>query len=384
MAGKGKAIGPGGSRIVAPDLGVFVDDVAADGLGHWQRVGQADPTAAGNLPTAAAVDLVPSPDNSEFYVATHGRGIWILDDMTPLQHYAEGRSADAYLFAPRDAVEEHPAGDRQRDFEGDRHFLGENPRPGAITYDLKSAAKDVTLTIKDAQGVVVREMGAAATSGADHAGINTVYWDLRVAPLPGPKEEGGFFGGGTAGPFVLPGTYQVTLTVDGRAAGTRSITVRGDPAIQISDADRDSLFAVSRELHALHGRINAAADALNDMSSQMGQIKSAVSEAKGVAPDLKARVDSVGAAVDSLRQRVVGGPGFGRFASLRGRVQRLKGAVLDVTALPTETQMRSLGEVRTEVPAAVSDVNALVARFKSLLDELARQGVYPRQPKPVQ
>lgn len=69
-------IAPDGTLVVATDLGVFVDDVAANGLGHWQRLGQADPEAAGNLPTAAAVDLVASPDSSEFYVATHGRGIW--------------------------------------------------------------------------------------------------------------------------------------------------------------------------------------------------------------------------------------------------------------------------------------------------------------------
>ncbi len=69
-------IAPDGTLVVATDLGVFTDNVKADGLGHWKRLGQADPTANGNLPTAAAVYLTPSPDGAQVYVATHGRGIW--------------------------------------------------------------------------------------------------------------------------------------------------------------------------------------------------------------------------------------------------------------------------------------------------------------------
>ena len=68
-----------GTLVAATDLGVFADNVAADGLGHWQRVGETDPAASGNLPTAAAVYLAPSPDGSQVYVATHGRGIWETD-----------------------------------------------------------------------------------------------------------------------------------------------------------------------------------------------------------------------------------------------------------------------------------------------------------------
>jgi hypothetical protein len=65
-----------GTLVVATDLGVFSDNVKADGLGHWKRVGLSDATATGNLPTSAALYLSPSPDGKWLYVATHGRGIW--------------------------------------------------------------------------------------------------------------------------------------------------------------------------------------------------------------------------------------------------------------------------------------------------------------------
>lgn len=65
-----------GTLVAATDLGIFTDNVKADGPGHWQRLGQATITSAGNLPTAAAVYLAPGPDGQTLYVATHGRGIW--------------------------------------------------------------------------------------------------------------------------------------------------------------------------------------------------------------------------------------------------------------------------------------------------------------------
>jgi hypothetical protein len=72
-------VAPDGTLVAATDLGVFVDNVSSDGLGHWQRLGLNDATATGNLPTAAAVYLAPSPDTKQVYVATHGRGIWETD-----------------------------------------------------------------------------------------------------------------------------------------------------------------------------------------------------------------------------------------------------------------------------------------------------------------
>ena len=70
-------VAPDGTLVAATDLGVFTDNVSADGLGHWRRLGLANAATTGDLPTAAAVDLAPSPNGKQIYVATHGRGIWM-------------------------------------------------------------------------------------------------------------------------------------------------------------------------------------------------------------------------------------------------------------------------------------------------------------------
>jgi photosystem II stability/assembly factor-like uncharacterized protein len=359
------------------ETGLFVSTNRGAG---WVRV-------RANFPTVPVYEITLHPRDNAMLLATHGRGIWILDDLTPFQHYGEAARADAYLFEPRPAVERKGSDERQRSFEGDRHFLGENPKAGALTYYLKAPANEVTLSIKDAGDQLVRELSGNDTKDKHAAGMNLVHWDLRVPPLPGPQEAAGFFGGGTDGPMVLPGDYRVTLTVDGKDAGTRTIAVRGDPEIQISDADRHAMFESSKELHALHGRVNQAAEALNKMNEQMTAIRGVLKSAKDVPVDQKGRADSIGTALDSLRRRVVGGGfgggGGGGLVSLRGRVVQLKGAVLGATALPTQTSMRLLQELRPAVPKVVDEVNALVARFTALLSDLAKQGIYPAAPKPV-
>jgi hypothetical protein len=119
---------------------------------QWMRV-------KANLPTVPIYEITLHPRDNAMILATHGRSIWILDDMTALQQFAKARSTDAHLFDIRAATQMNPARDRSRDFEGDMQFLGKIPDIGAaFTYYLKLPAKKLTLTVKDASGSVVREL----------------------------------------------------------------------------------------------------------------------------------------------------------------------------------------------------------------------------------
>ncbi len=142
-------------------------------------------------------------------IATHGRSLWILDDLTPFQKYTEALSSPSHLFAAPAAVQRNAAGDRMRDFEGDRRFFGENPASGVVlTYRLAADAKEVAILVRDPAGAVVREIKGDEVKEKNLAGMQQVDWDLRRAPLPKVKgQEGeGRFGPGDRGPFVLPGS----------------------------------------------------------------------------------------------------------------------------------------------------------------------------------
>jgi hypothetical protein len=189
------------------------------------------------LPIVPINDILVHPRDGDLIIGTHGRSIWILDDITPLQQLTDTvMNADATLFAPRPGVLWRTDITASVTVGGSKHFRGENPQPGTwISYYLKNAASgDVKMTISDYTGKVVREI-----AGTKDAGLNRVLWNLRANPpvaqaggRQGGSGQAGAGGGGrggqAGGPALEPGTYQVKLTVNGKDYTTR-VVVEADP-----------------------------------------------------------------------------------------------------------------------------------------------------------
>ncbi len=186
------------------------------------------------LPTVRIDDILVHPRDNDLIVGTHGRSIWIIDDITPLQQMTDAvTAADAYLFEVRKATAWATDITKANGLNADKHFRGQNPQGGtAISYYLKAAAAgDVKITISDATGRVVREM-----DGTKDAGLNRVQWNLGPTPVLGGR--GAAFAGGRGGrggrgvPFVTanavdPGTYVVKLAVGGKELMT-TVQVEAD------------------------------------------------------------------------------------------------------------------------------------------------------------
>jgi hypothetical protein len=317
----------------------------------------------------------------------------VLDDLTPFQQYGKSQDADAFMFDVEPGVQWSLAEDRMREFEGDRRFLGPNPSPGtAITWRAKSKADSARLVIRDASGAIVREYKGDAMKNRLGAGLNTVQWDLRVEPLPTPPggADGGFFGPGLDGPHVIPGEYRATLVVNGKETANTAVTVRGDPEISVSDADRKARFDALTELHALHGRMTKAQEAAKQMNDQQNALKTVLADTSKVPANIRAAVDSLKKAMEPLRTKLGLSTGepftfdpemFRR--NLTFKVGMLKGPVMGATMKPTETQMRQLADLREEIPALVNEVNAMVPRHQAVMKMLADAGIYPAAVKPI-
>ena len=186
------------------------------------------------LPTVRIDDILVHPRDNDLIVGTHGRSIWIIDDITPLQQMTDAvTAADAHLFEVRKATAWATDITKANGLNADKHFRGQNPQGGtAISYYLKAAATgDVKITISDATGRVVREM-----DGTKDAGLNRVQWNLGPTPVLGGR--GAAFAGGRGGrggrgvPFVTPnavdpGTYVVKLAVGGKELMT-TVQVEAD------------------------------------------------------------------------------------------------------------------------------------------------------------
>ena len=367
----------------------------------WNRGGQWTRLKA-NLPTMPIYEIKQHPRDNDLILSTHARGIWILDDMTPIQQWAKSEGADAFVFESEGATIINAANDQMKGFEGDRLFLGQNPAPGAtLAYRLRSDAKDVKLTIKDASGATVRELSGNDLRDRNKAGLNIVKWDLRVQPLrplpppPGAPAGGGggaggggFGGGGNNGPYVLPGTYRATLSVDGRDAQTIDVAVKGDPLIQITDADRRMWHDTARELHALQLKANDVAEMVQNAFAQV-QLLQQQTKGQTLAPNVKQQLDNLLKEFEVVRRRLGlgqqgGGGGFGgNTENLRGRIGQLKGQVMQSTATPTNTQMMQVRDVRGQLPALIDQANAVVAKVPGLVKDMVGSGTLFPPLKPI-
>ena len=192
------------------------------------------------LPTVRVDDVVVHPRDNDLVLGTHGRSIWIVDDITALQQLADmPATTDAHLFDVRAATRWMNDIQRATGLGGSAYFRGQNPTGGtAISYLLKSApAGDVRITISNRRGEVVRQL-----TGTKNVGMNRVHWNLGPNP---PQGGGGGRGGGGGGcgrggggpHFVVnnaveAGTYVVKLHIGDKVVGYSTVLVEDDGLMQ--------------------------------------------------------------------------------------------------------------------------------------------------------
>jgi photosystem II stability/assembly factor-like uncharacterized protein len=234
-----------------------------------------------NMPTLPFNDLVLHPRDNDLVLASHGRGIWILDNVNALQGLTPDALTSAATLFPIEPAEQIRYTNTKAHM-GDMVFRGENPPNGAIIdYWMAGPLKDVTLSVHSATGELVQTLRATAVRG-----VNRVVWNLRYSDLPvraGFSEDGEGGGGNLPGPYVTPGKYVVRLSAAGRTH-EQQVDVREDPRISVSAADRErwtnSVRAVAdliRRTAPVNERIQKAADRPGSLAELKRQLRELMS-----------------------------------------------------------------------------------------------------------
>jgi photosystem II stability/assembly factor-like uncharacterized protein len=184
--------------------------------------GQAWHPFMNGLPVVRVDDVLVHPRDNDLVLATHGRSIYVMDDVSPLQQTTnELLTEEVHLYQPREAVAWKQDRRRSRSVTGDKNWTGDSAPAGtAITYWLAEAESDVSIEISDAvTGELFRTL-----EGTGMSGINRIQWDLRAESQGGGRGGGGFGGGA---PTAAPGVYRVTLSV-GRTQHSTTVQVLED------------------------------------------------------------------------------------------------------------------------------------------------------------
>ena len=235
-------------------------------------------------------------------VATHGRAFWILDDVTPFRQIAAGASGDApLLFAPRPTVRmriyegfgggaiagmvnhghaatsvvsyvptKRPDGTTRKEYVN----AGTNPPAGVILhyYLSEAPADDLTVTVRDSTGNVIRSYTSGAKEGEDtapaHEGVNRLIWDMRYSGAPKVDAPELNTWERPVGPMVVPGTYSLELSVGGKTI-TQPVEIVHDPRVIATQAE----LTAQRDL-LLHARDRLAETnrAVNRIRTVRGQV----------------------------------------------------------------------------------------------------------------
>lgn len=330
---------------VGNEVGVFA---SVDRGARWFRM-----TGDGDFPTVPVDDLVIHPRDNDLVVGTHGRSIWIVEDIDPLERLSAATVAEgATLFPVGRATFWSRTGGWP--FWGETWFA-ENPPIGArIRVHLASEADSgsVQLLIANAAGDTVRHL-----DGPTAAGLHEVIWDLTADPMGEEASEGA---------PVLPGPYTVTLVADGTRA-TEGFEVRLDPRISAPRAALETRTTLFEEALAVAEAVRPAQEAIRTANEALAEMDERVAEHEAAPDGLAERIDSLQTRIEALQEDIQDVGSDARSAA---------GGVEGYWGEPTADQ-RFLVELAWErLPGLVRDLNTvLTTELPALQQELERLGI---------
>ncbi len=345
--------------------------VSFDDGEHWQSLRL-------NLPATSVRDLLIK--DNDLAVATHGRGFWILDDITPLRQWdANALGGSAHLFAPESALRVRWNTNPDTPLPPDVP-AGQNPPDGAIlNYYLKSAPSGpVMLEITDAAGNTVRRFSSSDPLPPPNplleipsywlrpperlsaaAGFHRFVWDMHYPPVPGIKPEYPIAAVymNTApqptSPWVMPGHYKVVLTADGQRC-EQPLTVTIDPRVTTPATDLQRQFELS---YAVYHDLLKLQPVIEQAESAQEKLKSQRASAGG------AQGEKLGAVSNQLKALMGGGGGRRRRGQQAENLSGVRSSLLQLFNMLQEADQAPTTQAAEQVPTMHTKTEAVIQQW---------------------
>jgi photosystem II stability/assembly factor-like uncharacterized protein len=333
--------------------------ISIDGGGHWAFF-------KGNMPKVPVMDMTIHPREQSLVLATHGRGIMIIDDLTPIRQLTpEILDSNFRFLKTNDFIIRERSFSQQ--YAGDDEYLGQNPRDDAvIAYWLKKrhVFGEMYLEVFDSQGKKV-----ASLPGGTRKGINFVPWTIRMKPPKVPASPQ-IEGWAMSGPNVPTGIYTVKLHMDGKVHET---TLRILPDPHSIHPVKDRALRQETIMKAYH-----LLEQLAYIDRQARDIRDAArKDSKDASKALAKKLNDAATQMDSLHAKLAAvqeGKVTGE-ERMREKVAFIYGSVMSYPGKPTDTQISGLNGFISDA----GKLNADLEKFKSgdlakLNASLAKEG----------
>ncbi len=342
-----------------------------------------------NLPTVAVHDLAVHPRENDLIIGTHGRGIWIMDDIRFLQEMTPAvMESPGHFFTVRPAVRAHLSAIRESFSRPP--FAAKNPPAGmGITFYARTEPKEQPkVKITDAKGRLMGEFKLARK-----AGLQRMPWDLNYIPeIDGSKAlapNAAVFGV----PIAPPGEYLLTVSIDGRSLEQKAVLLPDprkpfDPSVH--SAQVQAIVRASRQV----AKLSAVVSAVRSLRDRFSKVVAAAAQATG--ENAAAAVRELAAfkpKLDPLASAILPKD----FLNLADREQSLRGGtpyqslviissgLSGSAAAPTAEQLKILGDLERLIGAQADQVNALVKIDVPRLNEaLKKAGLAEPLPTPAE
>jgi photosystem II stability/assembly factor-like uncharacterized protein len=362
--------------LVKPDL-LFLGTefglwVSIDGGKNWAQF------KGNHFPAVAVRDLAIHPRDNDLVLATHGRGIWIVDDMTPLRALTPDLLTQDVAFVSARPVQQRIEGSGGW-APGDAVFIGDNPPDAAVINYYQRERHlfgKLKLEVLDASGRVIDELPASRRPG-----LNRVTWAMRAKP-PRVPPAAQIAQAGTRGPRLVPGVYTVRLTKAGKVSETK-LTVGLDRRAKFSEADRKAQFDAAMKVHALFGEESALMDRIVSLRKALSQSGAALPEGDPV----RKNVTDFDGKVDGVRKKIVATTEGGAITGeerLREHTDQLYGAILSYEGRPGDYQLAYIDTLKRELGEVTKEFDQLLATDLPALNEsLKSKGQQPISAPPA-
>lgn len=345
------------------EMGLFA---SVDGGGSWFRM-------KNRIPEYALVrDITIHPETNDLVIATHGRGIIVVDNIEPMRALTtEVLNKDVYIF-PAKPSPINTGRFADAAFPNTGGWNGGNPADiPPVQYYLKDKVMtgDVRLEVYDASGKLVQSL-----PGTKRKGINNIYWNRRLTPVKSASGGTKADAGGFAAPLVMPGEYTLKLKVGDKDYSDKITLVHDASNKDFSMADREAQYTSAMKLYGMQSELNGLITDVNAeqklLKENTEKVKSA--KAKKVLTDYNTQLETLRATLLGTKQKSI----FADEEELRERISEVYRTIIYQESKPSNLQLERVEVLQKQLSDAKAKHEAINKQFGAKVQEaMKKEGI---------